>query len=126
MTAAQRTTADAMIEAKGQTVTLTRRTSGAYDPATGSATIVDTVQTGKGVILDFATGLRKMAGSNIAAADRQCLLSALNSAGAALTRPAVDDTLTDAAGNAFTITEVSELSPAGTDILYTLTVKAAV
>jgi len=115
-----------MIEDKGQTVTLTRRTSGAYDPATGSSTIVETVQTGKGVILDFATGLRKMAGSNIAAADRQCLLSALNSAGAALTRPAVDDTLTDAAGNAFTITEVSELSPAGTDILYTLTVKAAI
>lgn len=123
MTTAQRTRAYDMIAAKGQTVTLTRRASGAYNSATGTAAITTSTQTGKGVILDFGAGLRKLAGANIAAADRQCILGALNTSGAALTRPAVDDTLTDAAGNVFTVTAVSELSPAGTDIIYDLTVR---
>lgn len=115
-----------MISARGQAVTLTRRAAGAYNPATGAAAVTPTTQNGKGVILDFADGLRKMAGENIAAADRQCLLSALNTVGTALTRPAVNDTLTDAAGNVFTVIAVSELSPAGLDIIYTLTVRANV
>jgi hypothetical protein len=125
MTTAQRLSADRMIEAKGQAVTLTRRASGPYDPATGSAAITETTQTGKGVILDFADGLRKIAGTNIPAVARQCFLSALNDNGSPLTRPAVDDKLTDASGVVYTVTAVSELSPAGTDILYTLTIEAA-
>lgn len=118
MTAAQRAFADRMIAAKGQAVTLTRRASGAYNPATGAAAITTTTQTGKGVIFDFGDGLRKIAGTNIPATDRQCYLSALG-----ITRPEVDDTLTDASGVVYTVAAVSELSPAGTDILYTLTLR---
>jgi hypothetical protein len=72
------------------------------DPARGrrvqcrdrTAAITTTTQTGKGVIFDFARGLRKMEGSTILAADRQLLLSALNSAGVELTPPQVDDIAT--------------------------------
>lgn len=119
-----RAEADAMLEEFGQAVTLTHRAAGAYDPATGTAAITETTQAASAVIFDFAPGLRKMAGENIAAGDRQCYLSALKSDGTALTRPSVNDTLTDANGLALTIVAVSELSPAGVDILYELTVRA--
>lgn len=125
MTTAQRLTADSMIESKGQTVTLTRNAAGAYNTATGTATITTSTQTGKGVFLPFAQGVRKRGDSNVTAADRKCILSALNSAGAALTAPVVDDKLTDAAGNTYVVTEVSQIAPAGLDILYDLTVRRA-
>ena len=125
MTVAQRSRAHDMIEAKGQTVTLTRNASGAYNPATGTAAITTTTQTGKGVILPFAQGIRKRGDSNVTAADRYCILSGLNSAGAALTEPKVDDKLTDSANNAYTITEVSPLEPAGLPVIYELTIRSA-
>lgn len=113
------TTADRLITAKGQAVTLTRRAAGAYDPATSSAAITTSTQSGKGVILPYATGLRKIAGTNIPATDCQCLLSAVG-----ITAPKVDDTLTDAAGKVWSIVEVSTLAPDGTAALYDLTVRA--
>jgi hypothetical protein len=119
MTVAQRTQAARMITAKGQTVTIKRRAAGAYNPATGTAAITETTQTGKGVILPFATGLRKMAGTNIPATDKQCILSA-----AGITAPKVDDTLTDANGVIYSIVDIAPLAPAGLDIIYELTVRA--
>ena len=124
MTVAQRSTANRMIDAKGQTVTLTRRASGAYDPATGTATITETTQTGKGVILPLA-GYRKFGNANIVAGDETLLLSGLNSAGAALTTPHVDDSLTDAGGNVFALVAVDPLHPAGLDILYDCVIRRA-
>lgn len=123
MTVAQRSSAARMIAAKGQTVTLTRRTPGAYSPANGAAAITETTQTGKGVILDFAA--RKMGESNIPMAGKQCLLSALNSAGASLTAPAIDDTLTDVGGNAYTVVSIAPLAPAGLEIMFDLTLRGA-
>lgn len=123
MTTAQRSTAYAMIDAKGQTVTLTRRASGTYNPATAAAAITTSTQTGKGVILPFGQGLRKQTGTNIPAGAVQCYLSALKTDGTALTEPAVDDTLTDATAKVWTITEVERLAPAGLPILYELTLR---
>jgi hypothetical protein len=125
MTTAQRLSADRMIEAKGQAVTLTRRASGSYNPATGAASVTTTTQTGKGVILPFAQGIRKAPGTTVLATDRQCLLSALKSDGTALTAPQVDDTLTDSNGDVWAVTEVSPLAPAGLDIIYELTLRGA-
>lgn len=125
MTTAQRLSANRMIEAKGQAVTLTRQASGAYNPATGTATITTSTQTGKGVILPFGPGLRKQDGSTITADERVCYLSALNSAGSALTAPKVNDTLTDAGGTDYTITEVTDYDPTSAlPLLYELTVRA--
>jgi len=125
MTTAQRSTAHRMIEAKGQTVTLTRRASGAYNPATGSASVTTTTQTGKGVILPFSQGIRKAPGTTVLATDRQCLLSGLKADGTALTPPQIDDTLTDANGEVWAITEISPLAPAGLEIMFDLTIKGA-
>lgn len=125
MTVAQRLSANNLIDDKGQTVTLTRRTAGAYNPATGTSAVVETTQTGKGVILPFGPGLRNQSGSTITADDRQCYLSALNSAGAALTEPKVNDTLTDANSYVWTIVEVAPLAPAGLKIMYELTLRGA-
>ena len=124
MTVAQQLTADRMLAAKGQTVTLTRMVAVGYDPSTGNASAFPVTQTGKGVILDFATGLRKQAGTTIPAAARQCFLSPLDVTGAAMALPQVDDTLTDARGRVYVVSDVSEIAPAGDAVLYTLTVRA--
>jgi hypothetical protein len=124
MTVANRSTANRLIAAKGLTVTLTRQASGAYDPATGAAAITTTTQTGKGVILPFSAGLRHLAGTNIAIGDKQLLLSALKSDGTALTAPQLDDKVS-ADGVDYTITNIAPLSPAGLDIMYDCTIRAA-
>lgn len=123
MTIAQRSSADRMIAAKGQTVTLTRQASGSYDTATGTAAITTTTQTGKGVILPLA-GYRKAQG-NIVAGDETLLLSGLNTAGAALTAPHVDDSVTDAGGNVFHLVMVDPLHPAGLDIIFDCVIRRA-
>lgn len=117
MTVAQRTTAHRMIAARGQAVTLTREASGAYNPATGTATITETTQTGKGVILPLA-GYRRVDGVHIIAGDETLLLSALASDGTALTAPLPGDVLTLADGTTkYTFTTVNPLRPAGLDII---------
>lgn len=124
MTATQRSTANRLIADKGLTVTLTRQAAGTYDPATGQLAITTSTQTGKGVILPFAAGLRHLAGTNIAVGDKNLLLSALNSAGAALTAPILDDKVT-ADGIEYVITDIAPLSPAGLDIIYDITLRSA-
>lgn len=124
MTVAQRSRAHDMIAAKGQTVTLTRIVSGAYNPATGTSTQTTSTQTGKGVILPLSAGLRHASGTTIPHGAKQCLLSGLNSAGTVLTAPVLDDKLT-ADGIDYTIAEISPLEPAGLAIIYDLTVVAA-
>lgn len=120
-----RATADRLIEAQGQSVTLTRRAGGSYDPATSSATVSTSTQSGKAVIIPFSAGLRKMAGTNIPAGDVQCLLSALKSDGTALSAPHVDDTLTDSNAKVWSIVAVSPLEPAGTALIYDLVMRGA-
>ena len=122
MTTAQRLSADRMIEAKGQAVTLTARAGGAYNTATGSASITTTTQTGKGVILPLG-GYRKIDGTMIVAGDETLLLSGLDSDGVALTEPSVDDTVTDANGDAYTLVRIDPLRPAGLAIMFDCVVR---
>lgn len=124
MTVAQRSTANRLIADKGQTVTLTRRESGVYNPATGTSAITTTTQTGKGVILPLS-GFRKVDGSSVVAGDETLLLSALASTGAALTAPDVGDYVTGADGSAYVIVAVDPLRPAGLDIVYDCVVRRA-
>lgn len=124
MTAAQRTSADRMIAAKGQAVTLTRRASGDYDPATATAAITTSTQTGKGVILPLG-GYRKVNGTSIVAGDETLLLSGLGSDGTPLTEPKVDDFATDAGGNVYALTVVDPLRPAGLVIIFDCVIRRA-
>ena len=124
MTAAQtRSRAADMIERNGQTVTLTRRASGTYNPATGTAAITTTTQAVKAVVLPLSA-FRKGQG-NIVEGDRQMLLSALKTDGTALTAPVVDDSVTLADTTVATITAVDPLAPAGTALFYDCIVRRA-
>lgn len=124
MTAALRTIAADLITANGQTMTLTRRSAGAYNPATGASAITETTQTVRGVVLPL--GRKQKAAENVPADTRQCLLAAVATNGSVLTAPKVDDFVTDAAGLKYAVTGIEPLSPAGTDIYYDLAVRAAV
>lgn len=62
----------------GRTVTLRRQVAGAYDPATGSATVTTTDYTGKGAIFDFderRLGTVFAPGSTIQMGDKYLLLA---------------------------------------------------
>ena len=108
--------ANKVLKDKGQAVTITRQSSGTYDTTTGAAAVTTTTQSGYGAILDYAD--KNIDGTLILSGDKQLLLSAVNSAGTALTAPEVNDTVTDAASAVRTITRIKTLSPAGTTILY--------
>lgn len=121
--AANRASASKMIGGKGQPVTITRRTPGAYNTATGTAAITETTQTGTGVVLPLAP-FRKTAES-IVQGDQQLLLSALDNSGAVLTAPVVDDRVTLADGTVATITAIDPLAPSGLVILYDCVIRRA-
>jgi len=123
MTTAQRATANRMIDAKGQTVTLTRRALGTYDPATGSVSVTTSTETGKGVILPLA-GYRKVGVGNIAPGDETLLLSALLSDGTAMTIPELGETITTADALVREFIAVDPLRPDGAAILYDCVVRS--
>ena len=108
-------TANRMLKGKGQSITLTRQTAGAYNTATGTAAVTTTTQTAYGAVFPYAD--KNIDGVLIQEGDKQLLLSALNSAGTALVAPALNDTvLIDAV--TYTITRIKPLSPAGTTVLF--------
>lgn len=107
-------TANRLLQGKGQLVTLTRQSAGTYTP--GSAvTITATTQAVYGAVFEY--GNKNIDGTLIKEGDKQLLLSAFNSAGVALTAPVLNDTVT-IGSNSYTITRIRPLSPAGTVVLF--------
>jgi hypothetical protein len=124
MTAAQRSTADRMLTSKGQTVTLTYVGTSVYDPATGTSTnTAPDPETVSGTFFPLSA-FRKAQG-NIVEGDQQLLLSALNTAGTAITAPHINGTVTDANGDVWTIIAAEPLSPAGLTIMFDCIVRRA-
>jgi len=121
MTTAQRSAAYQMIAARGQTVTLTRKAGGAYDPATGTAPITETTQIGKGVILPLS-GYRRFDGTSIVAGDETLLMAAQNTTGGAITDPVPGDAVTLGVAE-YTFVAVNPLRPAGLDIMFDCVVR---
>jgi hypothetical protein len=112
------TAAARLIAAKGQEVTLTRHSAGAYDTATGEVIVTDTVTVTTGVVLPLSRGLMQMPGTNIQAGDRQLLLSG------AIDPPEINDTMS-IGGAPYTIVEVSPLNPGGTVLVYDCVIRGA-
>jgi hypothetical protein len=108
-------TANRLLKGKGQSITLTRRTAGTYDPATGTAAVTVTTQTAYGAMFEY--GDKNIDGTLIKEGDKQLLLSALNSAGTALVAPALNDTVTINTV-VYTVVRIKPLSPAGTTVLF--------
>ena len=109
-------TAQKLLKGKGQSITLTKVTAGTYNPATGAMTGTTTsTQTAYGAVFDYGT--KQIDGTLIKAGDKQLLLSAFKTDGAALTAPSLNDTVT-IGGVVYTITQIKPMSPAGTVVMY--------
>ena len=110
-------TANRLLKGKGQSITLTKITAGTYNPATGGFTGASTsTQTAYGAVFDYGT--KQIDGTLIKAGDKQILLSAFKTSGAALTAPVLGDTVT-IGGVSFTLVEpLKEVNPAGTVVMY--------
>ena len=112
-------TSNRLLISKGQAVTLIHTVTGEYVPGSGVTTTVST-QYGTGAVTEWDS--RQVDGTIIRQGDRRLLLSALNTAGAALTAPAIEDTAT-VGGVTYTITQVKQTNPAGTVVLYDLNLR---
>lgn len=106
-----------MLTRFGQSLTLTHKTIGAYDPATGAAAETTSTQTGVGVVSGWGQGF--IDGSLIKSSDKQLLLSATD-----ITAPALGDTVT--VGNVvYTLVEpLNTVSPGATVVLYQCNLRA--
>lgn len=93
----------------GQMVTLTTKSVGAYNPATGNAAVTVSTQQVKAVV--FPRGAKDIDGTLIQQGDQKLLLSM---AGAAA--PHLDDTVTIGT-TTYTITFIKLLAPAGINVL---------
>lgn len=111
-----RATAAALLTDKGQSMTLTKRTSGTYDPATGAATVTEATYSVTGAVFDFPAAV--IDGTLIQQGDKKVLISVLGLS----VEPDADDSLT-IGGTAHQIVQVKKLSPAGTTVLWTLQVR---
>ena len=112
-------TSNRLLISKGQAVVLKHTVVGEYVPGSGVTTTVST-QYGTGAVTEWDS--RQVDGTIIRQGDRRLLLSALNTAGAALTAPAIEDTAT-VGGVTYTITQVKQTNPAGTVVLYDLNLR---
>lgn len=94
----------------GQDVTRRAYAAGAYDPATGAASITTTDTTRKGVIFDFGAGKTLERGALIQIGDKRLLLDATATA-----------TMTDhfiVGSDDYSVVSIGEVNPAGTPVLY--------
>lgn len=100
----------------GAPVTRRAVTTGAYDPATGAASVTtaDTVRTG--VFFDFKAGAQYERGQLIQVGDKRLLLDA--SATVALA-----DRFVDGAGVEWSIVSLGSIAPAGVAVLYDIHVR---
>ena len=116
-------TADKMLKGKGQSLTLTKVTAGTYNPETGGFTGAGTsTQMAYGAIFDYGT--KQIDGTLIKAGDKNLLLSAFKTDGAALTAPVLGDTVS-IGGVVYTLVEpLKEVNPAGTVVMYECNLRA--
>lgn len=115
-------TADRLLKRYGAAAVLTRTTSGAYDPATGTAPTTTSTQNVTAMVFDFDT---QMAGqtfdgqSLILTGDKQAYFSAVG-VGAIK----VGDAMPWDGGN-YTLLAVKRLAPAGIAVLYEAQIRGA-
>ena len=113
------TTSAELLTEFGQAVTLTESTPGAYNTATGEPAAPDvTTQSAVGVVRDYSS--RSIDGTLIQAGDRLLIVGPKATAGADLTEPTVESTVTLADGSVWTVKRVEAMNPAGVALAYRL------
>lgn len=103
-------TAESLLNELGQSVTINTKVVGSYDPSTGTASVTQTTQTGKGAVLDY--GSKDIDGQLILQGDKKLLLSQIG-----IDSIDVNDTVTFGS-KTYTITMVKTLNPAGTNVMF--------
>lgn len=99
----------------GQQVTITREGDGSYNPATGQTTPSAASATAMAAIFDIEQ--KFIDGTLVKAGDQQAYIEAGF-------KPAQGDTITSAAGVAYTVVQAKEIAPSGMAVLYDLVLRA--
>lgn len=107
--------ANQQLKDKGLTCTITKQTAGSYSVSTGVASVSTSTQSAYGALFDYEN--KNIDGSLVKKGDRKLLLSALNTALAALTAPSVNDTVT-ANSVTYTIIAIRPIAPSGVAVAY--------
>jgi hypothetical protein len=107
-------TARRLLTQYGQACTLTRTTTGEYDPDTGTAPVTTETQSVKCAVIDYPAAL--IDGSIIQVGDKKVIMES------SATAPQAVDTLTVGA-TVYQIISVKPLEPAGINVIYTLQVR---
>jgi len=108
-----RATAGAAIGQYGQSMTLVKKTTGAYSPSTGSASVTSASHTCVGAVFDYQNSM--IDGSTILTGDKRVLLSA---EGLTVT-PDVGDAIT-IGGKVHSVINANPLAPAGVVVIWTI------
>lgn len=103
-------TAANLLSQFGQSLTITSKSAGAYNPATGTSIITGSTQSGIGAVFDYGT--KDIDGQLILQGDKKLILSQVG-----ITSINVDDLVTIGA-KTYTVIMVKELNPAGTNVMY--------
>lgn len=109
--------ADELLAEYGQTCSLGVVTTGAYDPATGTASITSAAHTVTAALFDYPQ--KFIDGTMILVGDKRALVSPVG----LTAEPKPGHTLTDAAGAAYSVINAKATAPAGTAVLWTLQVR---
>jgi hypothetical protein len=103
-------TAGNMLGQFGQSLTITSKSVGAYDPATGASIVTGTTKTGIGAIFDYGT--KDIDGQLVLQGDKKLILSQIG-----IDNIDVDDTVT-IGSKVYTVIMVKEINPGGTNVMY--------
>ena len=110
-----------LISRRGQTATLRKKSSGTYDPATGSlGSVTDTDYTVKAYFAAYS--LTEAAGDSVLVGDRMVALPAKDTSGAAIPEPDNEDQILSV-GDTVVIKSVQKIYNADTLICYICHVK---
>lgn len=109
-------TALSLLTKFGEDVTVTRVTTGTYDPSTGANAVTTSTAMVKGVVLDFGAGTSMVGGNMVTAGDKRLLLEAAAA-------PDMNDRFT-ANGMTYAPVSIGEVNPAGTVVLFDIHVRA--
>lgn len=108
--------ADELLSEFGQSMTLSVKTSGTYDPATGTSSVSSTNYTVTGAVFDFPA--KAIDGTLIQQGDKKVIVSCSG----LIVVPDITDTLT-IGSTVHNIVNVKALEPGGTTVIYTLQVR---
>jgi hypothetical protein len=105
----------------GQSVTLTRKTPGAYDPETGAVSASGATHTGMGCAFEYAQ--RDIDGTEIKRGDQRLYLSPKQTDGSAMPTPQTGDTVT-IGSLIYAVMASRPLAPAGIVVLHDVQLRA--